>query len=105
MARPKYDDFDELKKRFEELGTAPVGWVIICNDLDVAVFEYCDHIAGLVSSYLTEKRKIELNQIISSDELDRKMSECEERLNNLKIYKKSFDEIGRLLIACLKNKT
>ena len=94
---------NRLATRFDQFKRTPVprGFASACEDLDIDVYEYDSAIAGLVSTYLKTGFGSEPRRIDFGDELDRRLDECEKRLDELKAYKNTITGLAKLLAECM----
>jgi hypothetical protein len=93
---------DDLEKLYTELFKmpAPKGFAKLAEDLDIFVYQYADNIMGYANSFLAGK-KIDPKSIHLDVDLDRKLDECAVKLNELKLFKRKYDTLTRLLLGNL----
>jgi hypothetical protein len=78
---------------------APKG-AVLCEDIDIDVFEYEAHIVGLAQSYLAGLT-IDRALVLPGDSLSHKLDECEDKLRELRAYKNLVSEVASLLLESL----
>jgi hypothetical protein len=78
----------------------PKSFASTCEDVDVDVYEYEGYIAGLVDSYLSGS-SVDSADIDRSNDLYRRLGECETSLHDLKAYLDLVSEVATLLTECV----
>jgi hypothetical protein len=92
---------DVLTERLSELESSAVPkGAVVCEDIDIDVFEYDAHIVGLAKSHLAGLT-VNPALALSGDEPTRKLDECDVELRALRRYTDLAREVASILLECL----
>ncbi len=96
--------FEPIRQLFEEIKSRPLpkGLPSFSEDLDIDLDEYDGYIMGYVSSFLNGV-SIDPKEINPGSDIDQKLAETSERLNEIIAYKNKLNEIVRLLLVTIEN--
>jgi hypothetical protein len=80
----------------------PKGFFEVCTDVDLDIVNYFDYVSGLISLYEHDHLDIAPETVQLGEDLAKRISECETRLQALKNYLDMMREIARLLADRLR---
>jgi hypothetical protein len=80
----------------------PKGFFEACNEADLDIVNYFDYISGLISLYEHDHLNIAPETVQLGEDLAKRISECQARLQALKNYLDMLREIAKLLANHLR---